>query len=96
MFKNLLIFLLLVLAINLNAMDQRLFKYLDAKSDYVKATQEKDQSAAFDLALFYDSKKGDSKKGDKQKSKKGDRLHKNSRFVINYFNEVSYAKNSTR
>lgn len=72
-------------------MDQRLFKYLDAKSDYVKATQEKDQSAAFDLALFYDSKKGD-----KQKSKKGDRLHKNSRFVINYFNEVSYAKNSTR
>jgi len=34
-------------------MDQRLFKYPDAKTDYVKATQDKDQSAAFDLALFY-------------------------------------------
>jgi len=58
MFKKLLLALLLTLS-TLQAMDQRLYQYPDAKADYVKATNEKDQSAAFDLALFYETQLND-------------------------------------
>ena len=52
MLKILLILLLLITA-TIHGMDQRLYKYPDAKNDYVKASKDKDQSAAFQLALFY-------------------------------------------
>jgi len=61
MFNKLLFTLLLTLS-TLQAMDQRLYQYPDAKKDYVQATKEKDQSAAFDLALFYDKQLHDNKK----------------------------------
>ncbi|PHR56882.1 MAG: hypothetical protein COA44_07170 [Arcobacter sp.] len=61
MFKKLLLIGLLTIA-TLQGMDERLFKYPDAKNDYVKATQDKDQSAAFDLALFYKTTLHDNEK----------------------------------
>ena len=46
--------LIFLTSLSIFAMDQRLNKYPDAREDYIKATQEKDQSAAFQLALFYE------------------------------------------
>jgi len=59
--KKLLILLLLVTA-TIHGMDQRLYKYPDAKNDYVKASKDKDQDSAFQLALFYEMELNDSDK----------------------------------
>ena len=64
MFKRLIVILLLILTIAQanEKFDVRLDKYPEAKLDYVKATNDKDQSAAFDLALFYENKLKDNAK----------------------------------